>query len=86
VATLRRARRNPPEGRMVWYGRIHRDITEFDQRVKVIIPEFDPLLWWGPCRWQSRDATTFPANGDECLLIFDNRRQPWVVAWWPFDA
>lgn len=83
---LRRARRGAPQGREVWYGIINTTVTEFDQRVRVIIPEFDEHLWWGPCRWQSRDATTFPQKGDECLVIFDNRREPWIIAWWPFNA
>lgn len=24
-----------------------------------------------------------PALGDEALVVFDNRRNPWVVMWWP---
>jgi hypothetical protein len=24
-----------------------------------------------------------PSVGDECLVVFDNRRTLWVVSWWP---
>lgn len=68
-----------------WFGTVSvapADLTDF---VTVILPEYDSDLQWGPCRWQSRDATSLPAIGDECLVMFDNRKNPWVVAWWPFS-
>jgi hypothetical protein len=76
----------PPasEGRLVWYGTIGRDAVDLTDQVPVILPEFDEHLEWGPCPWQSRDLTSLPAKGDACLVIFDNRRVPWIVAWWPF--
>lgn len=76
----------PPriEGRICWYGTIAETPSDFAQEIHVILPEFDTKLRWGPCRWQARDATSFPERGDECLVVFDNRRVPWIVAWWPF--
>lgn len=41
---------------------------------------------WGPCRWNSKlyglTGMTLPILGDEVLIAFDNRQQPWVVAIW----
>lgn len=74
----------PAEGRVVWYARISADATDLSDLVPVIIPEFDEQLEWGPCRWQSRDDTSLPNQGDEALVAFDNRRNPWIVVWWPF--
>lgn len=66
------------------YGIIAAPAGDFNTFVPVIIPEFDPNLQWGPCRWQSRDEISLPAKGDECLVVWDSRREPWIVAWWPF--
>jgi hypothetical protein len=41
----------------------------------VVVPEYDPQLRFGPCPFVG--AT--PARGDDCLVIFDDERQPWVV-------
>lgn len=73
-----------PEGRYAWYGTFAKAVPDLTSLALVILPEFDEHLEWGPCRWQSRDAVSLPAKGDSCLVIFDNRRQPWIVAWWPF--
>lgn len=66
------------------YAIIHTDPGDLSNRVYVILPDFDPSFKWGPCRWQSRDNLTRPQSGEECLVLFDNRGDPWVVAWWPF--
>lgn len=66
------------------YGTIAKAPVDFTALVPVILPDFDETLEWGPCYWQSRDPVTLPAAGDLCLVVFDNRRQPWVIAWWPF--
>jgi hypothetical protein len=68
----------------LWYGTIANDATDFTDLVDVVLPDFDEKLQWRDCFWQSRDATTLPQRGDKCLVMFDNRNQPWVVAWWPF--
>jgi len=75
---------DPPEGRNIWFGVFAAAASDLSDMLPVIIPEFDTHLQWGPCMWQSRDDVSLPAKGDPCLVIFDNRRNPWVVAWWPF--
>lgn len=72
------------EGRLIWRGTIALTATDFTTLLPVILPDYDEVLQWGPCRWQSRDATSLPALGDECLVMFDNLRRPWIVAWWPY--
>lgn len=66
------------------YGVIAMDATDVADLLPVILPDFDETITWGPCRWQSRDATSLPAMGDSCLVVFDNQQNPWIVAWWPF--
>jgi hypothetical protein len=67
-----------------WQGHFADNVPDFATRAWVIIPDLDPTLRVGPCRWQARDAVSLPAKGDACLVIFDNDREPWVVAWSPF--
>lgn len=72
------------DGRHVHLGHVARDATDMSARIWVVLPDFDSNQQWGPCRWQSRDDTTLPSEGDPCLVILDNRNEPWVVAWWPY--
>jgi hypothetical protein len=73
------------EGRRIWYGVIAEDITDLEQRVTFVIPEFDSRKRWGPARWQARGDIAMPSRDDVCLVAFDNRLEPWVIAWWPFQ-
>lgn len=72
------------EGRLIARGTIASNPATLEDKVWVLLPDFDGKLRWGPCKWQSRDAVSLPARGDACLVIMDNTREPWVVAWWPF--
>lgn len=67
-----------------WYGKIAKAPTDITDTLEIVLPDFDEQLRWGPCRWQSRDDVSLPKRGDSCLVLFDNRNKPWVVAWWPF--
>ncbi len=67
-----------------WQGRFAKAVPDLASRAYVIIPDLDPTLQIGPCRWQARDAVSLPAKGDACLVIFDNDHEPWVVAWSPY--
>jgi hypothetical protein len=37
----------------------------------------------GPLKWQSRDATSLPAAGDDCVILEIDTGELWVIAWWP---
>lgn len=69
----------------VWRGLIDDNITDMAQLVHFTIPAFpDPTLRFGPSRWQSRDATSHPSRGNNCLVVKDDQGEWWVIAWWPF--
>jgi hypothetical protein len=68
-----------------WAGVVAANVVDFTALCPIIIPAFDPNLVWGPYRWQARDAVELPQQGDTCLVIFDDNRDGWVVAWWPFS-
>jgi hypothetical protein len=68
-----------------WLGLIARDVIQYGAKCYVLIPSFDEEHQFGPCRWMSRDDVNKPAKGDRCLVVFDEHRNPWVIAWWPFD-
>lgn len=70
-------------GQGAHYATVAENAVDFTDEIEVILPDFDDNMRWGPCRWQSRDAIGLPKRGDECLVMFDNRNQPWIVAWWP---
>lgn len=67
-----------------WHAIVATDAQEMNDRIYVTIPEFGNLRF-GPARWQSRDATSLPSRGDVALVAFNNRRELWVIAWWPFQ-
>lgn len=72
----------------IWRGLISSNPINVNTKVTVTLPDLpDPgdKLRLGPCKWQSRDEVSLPTIGDECLVIFDNTNEPWVVAWWPFE-
>lgn len=70
--------------RTVWYGVVASAATDLSDRIAVVVPDFHPDFRWENCFWQSRDSVSLPARGDRCLVVLDNRQQPWVLAWWPF--
>jgi hypothetical protein len=70
----------------LWFGLIARNVSDLSERCYVQIPDFPTEDQIGPCFWQSRDDTSFPARGDRCLVVQDNRGQFWVIAWWPFNT
>lgn len=72
-----------PDLNFLWHGKIASNPPDFKTRVYVTIPDLDPDLKIGPARWQTRDPIGLPVKGDDCLVIFDNDREPWVVMWWP---
>jgi hypothetical protein len=78
-------RRQQPNSDIVhWFGTVHSAPADLSDRMSVVVPDFDPGFVWTECRWMPRDAVSLPAKGDACVVVFDNRIQPWVLAWWPF--
>ena len=68
-----------------FYAKVAAGASDLSDTLEVIIPGFDTQLRFQEVYWQSRDDVSMPARGDECLVIFDDRRRPWVVAWWPYS-
>jgi hypothetical protein len=67
----------------VYHGLVARAPTLLSDLISVTIPDIHPDLLFNNVNWQSRDNVTLPAKGDDCVVIFDHNRQPWVVTWWP---
>ena len=71
--------------RQAWYGTVAKTVANINDLMEIIVPELAGSEFKiTEARWQSRDALSLPVRGDECLVVFDNRSNPWVVAWWPF--
>lgn len=71
---------------MVWHAEVANNPPELHFRVDLIIPDFSGNKRWRNCRWQARDDVSLPRRGDKCVVVFSNRGEPWVIAWWPFDV
>ena len=67
-----------------WRAKVATTANDPTEEVFVTIPAFDTQLRWGPCRWMPRGDITYPARGDEALVLFDDKKVPWIIAWWPF--
>lgn len=48
----------------------------------VRVPDFDDLHVFEVRRWEYR-GSTLPATDDECLVVIDDKAEPWVPVWWP---
>jgi hypothetical protein len=83
LTDLKDTRPNPnrPES-LGWYGRFAKDVQDISDPAFIVLPDLDERHLWGPARWQARDAVTLPNKGDECMALFDNRRQLWIPSWW----
>jgi len=66
-------------------GRIATGATTSRGLVTVVVPAFSETLEWGPMPWGPEREGMLPARGDECLMMMDNTRRPWVLNWWPRD-
>jgi hypothetical protein len=86
MSMMREALAKPLQETWLWYGTFAYDVDDFLERAYVILPDFNENQAVGPCRWQARDSTSLPDKGDDCLVMYDNRGQLWVVAWWPYDT
>jgi hypothetical protein len=66
----------------IWAAEIAANPASFEDPLKVIIPDLHPELVFEGVRWDST-SIVLPEEGDTVLVIFDNNREPWVVAYWP---
>jgi hypothetical protein len=58
---------------------VHGVIADVDgDDVFAILPAFDMTHRWGPLLGV-RD-TSHLSRGDDCLVIFDDEREPWLIA------
>lgn len=67
----------------VFSGVISTTAADSTDLVSVIIDAIDGSIEYGPCLWQPRSDPTLPERGDLALIVFDNHRTPYVIAWWP---
>lgn len=68
----------------IWSGTVATNAAGMTSTVEVLIGAFDAKHRFGPCRWMARDATALPERGDSCLVVFDEKQRPFVIAWWPY--
>lgn len=73
-------------GANAWFARVVEPApASANDDLFVDIPEISILgkVKWS-CRWNASllIPPSLPQAGDEVLVIFDNRQQPWVVALW----
>jgi hypothetical protein len=66
-----------------WQAVISRPAQSEDDSVTVVIEAIDEKTTYGPALWQPRSDSLLPQIGDLALVIFDNFRTPYVIAWWP---
>jgi hypothetical protein len=69
-----------PTNHVLWYGTVVGPLPpDLATKIWIIIPDIDSHYKWGPCRWLNLEV---PHIGDEVLVVFDNRQNPWVIAVW----
>ena len=70
----------------VWAGKIAENAESADDRIYVIIPGADGSQHrHGPCGFDPR-GVQLPEKGDDCLIVFDEDGDPWIVSWTPADG
>jgi hypothetical protein len=64
---------------------IAEDRTNTDP-VRVIVPEFDRTLAFGPAPWSpvpTGDGIYYPKKGDKAIVLRPSPESLWIVAWTP---
>jgi hypothetical protein len=81
LPALRDQRQRPPHG---WAGTILDTATSLQDEVRVRLDAFgDSRRYHGPMPFLP--GAVLPAEGDRCVVLFDESRQPCVV-WWATSA
>jgi hypothetical protein len=63
-------------------GAVTSDDPTLLEDVGDVLLEDDTLMLMEASGGGGRPLT--PHKGDECLVILDNRNNPWVASWWPY--
>lgn len=61
------------------------DRTDLDP-VRVVVPEFDRTLGFGPATWRPvvrPDGLYYPKKGDRAVILRPNPESLWIVSWQP---
>ena len=66
-----------------WFAIVAQDVSDANEPVWVTIPEYSENHVWGPGIWQG-NGQALPQQGDLALVIFDNRRNLWMISWWSY--
>jgi len=67
----------------IWRGVVAKAPLNYTARIGVILPDMNPDLVFDNARWQARDSQSLPKVNDSVLCVFDNRRELWVIGWFP---
>lgn len=67
----------------LYSGRFANDPSDFDDPAFVIIPTLSKMNRIGPCPWTPVQGTSLPTRDDPCLVGYDEKENPYVIAWWP---
>jgi hypothetical protein len=75
----------PSHGKLdgAWAGKFANNPASFDANAFVIIPRISTTNRIGPMRFTRCQGTSLPVRGDSCLVLYDERENPYIVAWWP---
>jgi hypothetical protein len=73
----------PASQARVFAARIASNAVDMQDRVDVIVPNFDDNLRWQDVRWQARDNFSLPQRGMECVVVMDDNDEMSIVGWWP---
>ena len=66
----------------VWSGTIATSAINGFATVMVIVPSLGGnQTRFGPCRWVIK-GIDLSARGDACLVVWDEKQKPFVIAWW----
>ena len=76
------AKHDPPSDPVAHHGFVVDPPAAPGDPFTVTLPGFDDLHVSQIRRWMPR-GEDLPAEGDEVLVLVDDRAEPWVVAWWP---
>lgn len=79
---LRRESKAANSSHPIYKGLFAQDASSLTDEVEVVIPAFSRRFRHGPCRFPNCNNGALPVREDECLVVFDEEGDPWVVVWY----